>query len=130
MAAISSTAMMQSATQVALQQLKVQQAKQNADRAEMIARSLRAQADSAQREAERAQEKARILYIRSDQAETAAGKARQGVAMIESAGEMRMRLANTVTQAVERVAGVQPGAAAPVVNASGQVTGTVLNVTA
>lgn len=130
MAAISSTAGMQSATQAGLQQLKVQQAKQNADRAEMAARSLRAQADAAQSEADRAQENARSLYVRSDQAATAAGKARQSVAMIQSAGEMGVRLASTVSQAAERQTESQPVPTVPVVNTSGQVTGTVVNTTA
>jgi ABC-type hemin transport system substrate-binding protein len=121
---------MQSATQAALQQLKVQQAKQNADRAEVAARSLRAQANAAQSEADRAQENARSLYVRSDRAETAAGQARQGVAMIQSSGEMRVRLADTASQAAERQTETQPVQPAPVVNTSGQVTGTVVNTTA
>jgi hypothetical protein len=141
MAAISSSAGFQAATQAAFQQMKVQQARQNADRAEQVARAMAAKAGEAQQVADRAQESARSMTLQSDQAQTAAGQARQGVAMIQSVGNMQVRLGNTVSQVAEKVADVTPAASTepvsvptpapvPVVNTSGQVTGTLVNTTA
>jgi len=143
MAVTSATSSSLSAAQLGMQQLRVQQAKQNAERAETAAQSLRAQADAAQREASQAQDNARSLYVRSDQAQNVAGQARQGLAAMRSQGEMQVRLSNTVDQVVERAnvttvtttdsaatGAVAPVAAQPVVNTSGQLTGTVVNTTA
>lgn len=137
MVAISSTAVgAQAATQAGWQQLKLQQARQNADRAEAVAQSLAARAAEAQRVAERAQESARDLSVQSGQAQSAAGKARQGLAMLHSVGEMQTRLSNTVGQVVERqdvapiAESMSRDTTPPVVNLSGQVTGTVVNTTA
>lgn len=144
MAVTSATSNSLSATQLGVQQLRVQQAKQNAERAESAARSLRSQADAAQREANQAQENARSMYVRSDQAESIAGQARQGLAAVRSQSEMQVRLGNTVDQVVERanistvnVASDDQSATTteqrtrqPVVNTSGQLTGRVVNTTA
>lgn len=131
MAAISSTVGAQTAAQAALQQLRVQQAKQNAERAEFTARALRAEANNAQHEADRAQDKARSLHVRSGQAQTAAGQARQGLAMLKSLSDMQANLVNTVNQVNERQGEARPvSASTPVVNTSGQLTGTVVNVVA
>lgn len=119
-----------------MQQLKVQQAKQNAERAEFAARALRAQANEAQQVADRAQEEARGLYVRSDQAQSVAGQARQGLAVLKSVGMMQTSLADKASQVSERQAQIQQSqmqqtsAPAPVVNTSGQVTGTVINTVA
>lgn len=122
--------------------MKVQQARQNAERAEQTARALEARAAEAQNVADRAQENARTLSVRSGQAQSAAGQARQGLAMARSVGEMQTGLSNTVGQANERAVNVQASPPAdaraglpaqrtqPVVNMSGQVTGTVVNTTA
>ncbi|MEW6513389.1 MAG: hypothetical protein AB1443_05255 [Pseudomonadota bacterium] len=132
MAAISSTSGLQGVTQTAFQQLKLQQARQNADRAEQQARSLQNQAAEAQREADRAEENARDLSVRSSQAQSAAGQARQGLAMIRSVNDMKADL-STVLARVESSASevdsnvVQPVVSAPVINTSGQLTGTVVN---
>lgn len=141
MAAISSTVVgAQAATQAGWQQLKLQQAKQNAERAEANAQALAARAADAQRVADAEQENARSLSVQSSQAQSAAGQARQGLAMARSVGEMQTQLSNTVSQAVERQAVVPTvestpkstpkEAAAPVLNLAGQVTGTVINITA
>jgi len=150
MVAISSPVGAQAASQAALQQLKVQQAKQTAERAEVTARSLRSQAEDAQRSADRAHENARSLFVRSDQAQTAAGQARQGLAMMNSASNMQASLANTASQLVERSSGTEPVGprvelqastgpqvappvqaparpSAPVFNTSGQLTGQLVN---
>lgn len=123
-------------TQTAFQQLKLQQARQNAERAEQVARNLRSEAADAQREADRAQENARSLMVRSNQAQSVAGQARQGLAMIRTVGEMQESLSNmqirtdTVSGSTVETAAIAPAANIPVVNTSGQVTGTVVNTTA
>lgn len=136
MAAVSSAIGLQSVTQTAFQQLKLQQARQNADRAEQLARNLQVEAAEAQREADRAQENARSLSVRSSQAQGEAGRARQGLAMIRSVNDMQEGL----TTVLNRVAGssgndveidsTAPAQAAPVINTSGQVTGTMINTAA
>jgi hypothetical protein len=141
MAAVLSAAVgAQAATQAGWQQLRLQQAKQNAERAEAAAQSLAARAADAQRVANQAQESARNLSVQSDQARSVAGQARQGVAMVRSVENMQAQLSNTVDQVVERQAAAAPEPVAvaetpresvsPVVNLSGQVTGTVVNTTA
>jgi hypothetical protein len=144
MVSISSTSIgAQSATQAGWQQLRLQQARQNADRAEQAARALEARAADAQRIAERADENARSLFVQADQANSVAGQARQGLAMVRSVGEMQVSLSNTVSQVVARDTGAKPAemvvsntelkpkaVAPPVLNLSGQVTGTMVNTTA
>lgn len=133
-----------SANEYGLQQLRMQQARRDADQAEQAARSLRAQADGAQRVAEEAQESARTLGVQSDQAEARAGQARQGLASVASTQQAITQLTKGVNQAVVSepvVPVVQPSpqggkaavataGAAPVVNAQGQVTGTIVNTSA
>lgn len=132
MVAISSTIGLQGVTQAAFQQLKLQQARQNAERAEQVARSLQNQAADAQRAADRAQENARDLSVRSSRAQGEAGRARQGLAMIRSVNEMKAELSTLLTR-VEAPASevdngpITPVAAAPVINTSGQLTGTMIN---
>lgn len=132
MAAISPTAGAQAVMQAAVQRLELRQARQNADRAEQVAQALEGRAADAQRVASRAQENARSLAVQSDQARSAAGQARQGVAAIDSVAAMKVSLENTLSQVVERQDSSQPvvQTAAPVVNTTGQLTGTVVNTTA
>jgi ABC-type hemin transport system substrate-binding protein len=136
MAAISSTVGVQAVTQTAFQQLKLQQARQNAERAEQVARNLQREAAEAQIEANRAGEDARSLLVQSNQAQSVAGRARQGLAMIRTVGEMKESLSNmqirtdSVSSSTVETAAIAPAANVPVVNTSGQVTGTVVNTTA
>lgn len=135
MAAISSTSGLQGVTQTAFQQLKLQQARQNADRAEQQARSLQIQAADAQREADRAEENARDLSVRSGRAQNEAGQARQGLAMIRSVNEMKAGLATVLTRAAPSANevdsnSIQPTETMPVVNTLGQMTGTMVNTVA
>jgi hypothetical protein len=126
----------QSATQAAFQQLRLQQAQRNAERAEQLAGALRGQAADARREADRAQENARELAVRSSQADDAAGRAHRGLALIESVGGMQA----TLSAVLDRVSGAAENGktsrmpafttAAPVVNTTGQMTGTVVNTVA
>jgi hypothetical protein len=143
-ASSSSIAGAQAATQAGWQQLRLQQARQNADRAEANARTLQARAADAQRVAEGANEDARSLSVQSAQARSAAGQARQGLAMVRSVEDMQVSLSNTVSQASERqnvsqpsplppqqaVKAVAPVESPPVMNTSGQMTGVVVNTTA
>lgn len=132
MAAISSSVGTQAVTQAAYQRFKVQQARQNAQQAEEVARALEAKAAAAQREAVRADENARSLTVQSNEARSVAGQARQGLAMIRSVGEMQARIVNTATQVSEKQETVQAQVQTPkpVVNDAGQVTGTMVNTTA
>lgn len=137
MTAVSSTIGMQSATQAAFQQLKLQQARQNANRAEQVARSLQTEAANAQREAARAQENANSLSVRSSQAQGEAGKARQGVELVRSVSGMTENLSSVLDRVSEGTpvaktptSTATPPAPAPVVNTSGQVTGSIINTIA
>lgn len=132
MASISSIFGLQGVTQAAFQQLQLQQARRNAGRAEQAARSLQIQAAAAQREADRAQENARDLAVRSSHAQGEAGRARQGLAMVRAVNEMKADLSTLLTraQASANDAGsgqAVPVVAAPVINTSGQLTGTMIN---
>ena len=134
MTAVSSTIGMQSATYAAFQQLKLQQARQNAERAEQFARTLRTEAASAQREADRAQENANSLSAQSSQAQGEAGRARQGLALVSSVSGMKESLSAVLDRVPETApvakTSVAAAAPAPVVNTSGQVTGVVINTVA
>ena len=138
MAIGSSTTSIQSATQDAWQQLKLQQAKRDADRADQTATSLQIQAQDAQRVASRAEEVARSLSVQAEQAQSEAGRARQGLASLSSLGQVDQLLTHVVDQASQRTqSSSQPAPPAkatastkPVVNTQGQVTGTLVNTTA
>ena len=129
--AVSSTSSAQSASSIISQQLQVRQAERNADQAEAAARALRQAAASAQRNADRAQEGARQLQVQSGQADSAAGAARQQVASVSSAIQLQGGLESIREQIAASLQTLdQPVVAAPVVNAEGQTTGTLVNVTA
>jgi hypothetical protein len=139
---------------VGTQSLRAEQARRNAERAEQAAQALHAQAKGAQRQADRAQENARDLTVRSAAAESAAGQARQGLAALDSANRALTRLGQTVARAAAGKEEPAPSPAAsaasavstppsgptpaaqaltpprPVVNTSGQVTGTLINLVA
>jgi hypothetical protein len=141
MVSISSTSIgAQTASQAGWQRLRLQQARQNADRAEQAARAMEARAVDAQRIAERADENARSLFVQADQANSVARLARQGLAMVKSVSQMQSSLSNTVSQVAQRqevkeagtgtVAQAPRVGSPPVVNTSGQITGVVVNTTA
>lgn len=130
---MSSSSSVDSAVRAGYQQLRVQEARRNADRAEQVARGLQAAAQAAQRTAERADENARSLSVQSDQARVDAGRARQGVVYLDSIGRAGERLVDFVAQVVERQPEpVEAVAAEPaaVVNTQGQLTGTLVSTTA
>ncbi|MDQ5942548.1 MAG: hypothetical protein QG572_1364 [Pseudomonadota bacterium] len=129
--AVSSTSTAQSASSVISQQLRVQQAERNADQAEASARSLRQAAAAAQRNADRAQEGARTLQVQSAQADSAVGAARQQVASVASAIQLQGGFDAIREQIAASLQTLdQPVVSAAVVNAEGQTTGTLVNVTA
>lgn len=114
-----------------MSQLALRQMQQEADRAEVTARSLRAKAQAAERDANQAQENARSLRVQSGQADQRAGSARQGVYSLQSG----QRLESSLNALREQIAGLveSPADASvsqPAVNAEGQTTGTMVNTTA
>lgn len=138
-------------------QLKLQQARRNAEQAEVTAQALSQQAQQAKGEANQAQENARQLSVQSDRAQTGAVQARQGLMAMRSAAEAGDRLGTAydkIAQAIgtktETTVAAAPADAAiasaatttavtpavtaptsnPVVNDKGQTTGTLINIVA
>lgn len=128
--ALSSTTSTQSTAGFVSQQLRVQQAERNADQAEASARALLQAASVAQRNADRAQEGARELQVQAGQADAAVGTARQQVATVASATKLQSGFETIRGQISQALKSFDQPAAAPVVNAEGQTTGTLVNVTA
>lgn len=131
MATVSGNAFSGSGAFAQIQQL---QAQRRAEQAEQHARALREKASEAQTVADRAQENARSLKVESEQAQGEASQAQRGLAGLGAGQEVQKGLAN-LRQQIGQVLqsgplnGTSP-APAPVVNALGQETGTVVNVTA
>ena len=149
MAIESTGSSVQASTQFGVQQLRLQEAKRNAEQASRTAQSLQQQAVSAQRAADSAQDNARSLTVQSDQAQIYSGRARQGVAALEAAGTMRGQLTATAMQVLERQGAALTGVTVkpipdallplnvpsarlsePVLNSEGQLTGTLISTTA
>jgi len=132
--AVASASGAQSASSGLWAQLQLQQARRNADQAEQQAAALQAQAQSAQGVADRAQENARSLQVQSRQAQGDASQARLDLATRSSVGEVQSQLSDLKTQIAKVLQSdapiAEPPASAPVVNTSGQQTGTLVNVTA
>jgi len=116
-------------------QLQQQLASRNADQAEQRASALRARARAAQSVADQAQENARSLKVESDQAQGQASEARRSVAGVSSLGQVQAQLSN-LSEQIGKVlqsdisGGSTTSELTPVVNAFGQETGTLVNVTA
>ena len=131
MAAVSSA---QSATGAAWGQIQLQQAQRNADQAEVKARALASQARAAESEAARAQENARSLRVESTQADSQASEAQRGVVEMKGWSQLSSQFSDLRSQIKEvlqpNTTSTTTAAPAPVVNAYGQETGTVVNVTA
>ena len=132
--AISSLSSTQSGSGVAVQQIQQQQAQRNADQAEQTARSLRVAAQSAQSAANRAQENARTIKVESGQADSRSNQARQGLVAMKSIAQVQSGF-DTLRQQISSVLNsdftdAAPLQTAPVINTSGQETGTLISVTA
>lgn len=116
-------------------QIQQQQAQRNADQAEQQARSLQVKARGAQTVADRALENARSLKVQSGQAQGEANSAKRGLAAQQSVEQVQTQLSglreqiNAVLSPQETVQPVAESPA-PVINALGQQTGTLVNVTA
>lgn len=140
MAPVSSISSASAAPQSGLRQLRLQQAKRDAEQAEQIARSLQAEAKAAQQRASEAVDHAQATAAEANRAEVNAGQARRGLAAATSSVQMQARLTTVVTKVAEKLKDAEPAAeknsvsaqrsAPPVINAAGQLTGTVVNVTA
>lgn len=115
-------------------QLQQQQAQRNADQAEQQARALQSQARQAQTVADRAQENARSLKVQSGQAQGEAENARRGLAAMESIGQVQTQISDLRDQISAELAPsaavTETTASTTVINAFGQATGTLVNVTA
>lgn len=114
-------------------QLQQQLASRSADQAEQRASALREKARAAQSVADQAQQNARSLKVESDQAQSQAGEARRGVTGMSSLGKVEAQLGNLreqIGQILQPQVVATAVSSAPVVNALGQETGTLLNVTA
>ncbi len=105
---LSPTSGAQAATQAGYQQLKLQQARRNAEQAEQTAQGLRAQASAAQQTANQAQETARSLSTQADQAKFSAGQARQGLAAIDSLKTTESTLLRAYDTAIQTQARQSP----------------------
>lgn len=116
-------------------QVQQQQAQRNADQAEQRARVLQSQAQQAQSDADRAQEKARTLQVDSNSAQQDAGEAKRNLVAMKSLEGMQTQFSDLRQQIgkilqAESTNTVAATTLAPVVNAFGQETGTLVNVTA
>lgn len=125
----------QSAAQSGLVQLRLQQARRNAEQAEQVAQALQAQARDAQQQAGEAQENARSIAIQATQAQGVAGQARQGLAAVQTVGQLQTQLSSVVSGVTEKLKVTTPAvpvqtSTQPVINTQGQTTGTVVNTTA
>ena len=115
-------------TSAALQsgaQARLQQAQREAARAEQNAQSLQASAQNAKQEARRAAQEAKTLSAQSDQASVDARSARQNVTEISNQQQR-----DNVAQQVTNVKFTPMSGPPPVVNAQGQLTGTMVNTSA
>lgn len=117
-------------------QIQQQQAQRTADQAEQQARSLKLMAQDAEATAAQAQENARTLKVQSNQAQGEAESARRGVAAMKSLGVVQAQFAglrqqiSDVLSPADTSASTGAALAAPVLNAYGQQTGNLVNVTA
>lgn len=127
--AVSSVAGAQAPGAFVMQQLRTQQVERTAEQAEANARSLRREAASAQQQADAAREDARDLKVRSDRAESEAGSARQAVVSLTELSKVS-RSFEALGRSVADSSSAPTPPPAPQVNAEGQTTGTVINVTA
>ena len=129
---IGSSSSYQSSSSAAWVQLQQQMVQSNADQAENQARSLESKARTAQVVADQAQQNASDLRIRSDQAQVVAENAQQGLAELKSGEAMQSRFAAQLGKIGSTVTPPAAPVAAPsaVINAQGQKTGLVVNVTA
>lgn len=134
--AITSLSSVQSATSGLWVQIQQQLAQRNVAQAEQQASALRVKAQDAESVAEHARENARSLHVQANQAQGEARQARQGLATQKAGGDVQAQLTGLheqIVQLVQPEAAVKatvPAPPSPVINAFGQSTGNLVNVTA
>lgn len=136
--AISAPSASQSLSGAVWAQLQQQQAQRAADQAEQNANSLQVKARDAQALAVRAQENARSIKVEYGQAEDKAGSAKQNLASLQSVRQLQQGLqivrdqisSSTLSPTSVSSVPISTDASAGVINALGQQTGTLLDVTA
>lgn len=114
---------------------QLQQAQRNVDQAVQRARSLQAEAQQAQAEANRAQSNAQAIQSDSRQASSDADQARRGLTALQVSRAPQTQLTSPPPKVGNSPAAPPettdlPLKPAPVVNAFGQQTGTLISVTA
>ena len=120
--------------QASLGQVRLAQARREADQAEAMARDLRAQADDAEQQAERSQDNVRKVSARVQEGAATYSQPRDSSTsevplkvqklieqMYSATSEKRAQSGNTLKTNVN---------AAPVVNMQGQATGRIVNISA
>lgn len=127
MAVSSAPSATRSIAQGLVQTLQLQQAQRNAERAQAEARALQGEAAAAQRNAERADEQARTIGQQAQQAQTAANGANRNLASVRALSDTQKQLTQLSQNLHQAVQARQPS---PVINAQGQLTGTVINIKA
>ena len=127
MALSSAPSASRSIAQGLVQALQLQQAQRNAERAQAEARALQGDAAAAQRNADRADEQARAIGRQAQQAQTTANSANRNLASVRALSDTQKQLTQLSQNLHQAVQTLQ---APPVINAQGQLTGTVINVKA
>jgi hypothetical protein len=132
MPAITATNVSTPSQSLALSKARIEQARREADSAEDRAQDLRAQADEAERDAQERNEKARKLgNASSDSTYTSALRSSSSAVPVATQTFLeRMYTATSAKFAAQGNALKEDAAAAPVLNAQGQATGRILNLSA
>lgn len=115
-------------------QIQQQLAQRSVEQSEQQARALRAKAQNAEAVAERARETARSLNVEANEAQGDASRARINLAEQSSLGDVQANLTDLHEQITQLNNTPSPLTSSaqltPVINTSGQTTGTLVNVTA
>jgi hypothetical protein len=127
MAVSSTPSATRSIAQGLVQALQLQQAQRNAERTQAEARALQDEAAAAQRHADRADQQARSIGQEAQRAQSAANSADRNLTSVRALTDTQKQLTQLSQSLHPAVQAPQPP---PVVNAQGQLTGTVVNVKA
>lgn len=134
MVAITATNSATPSLQAGLGRARLEQARREADQAEANARDLRSQADNAEQQATSSQEKVRRVSVSNQRAEST-----YSAPQANSTSEVPLQVQNLIEKmyaasSQQRTLSGNPlktdANAAPVVNAQGQATGRIVNVSA
>ena len=131
--AMSNVSSTSNVSQQVFQKLNTQLARKNADQAEAIAQSLRAQAAEAQNLADRDQQKANALSAESDQAQITADNEKQLFKTANGIQQKTNQSVNTINQNVVQPAyAIAPSSSSisKLISTQASVTGTNINTQA